>query len=61
MDLGPMAAAVLSGITRRMEQDGRLAASGDEAFLAPTGHGFAERELPFLERPPVASLTVAAP
>jgi glucosyl-3-phosphoglycerate synthase len=59
-DLGPMASAVLSGITSRMEQDGRLIASGDAAFLAPTGDGFAERGMPLLERPPTASLASLA-
>lgn len=57
-DLGPMASAVLSGITSRMEQDGRLAGAGEPAFLAPTGDGFAERGTPLLERPPVASLAI---
>jgi hypothetical protein len=55
-DLGPMASAVLSGITSRMEQDGRLTGPGEDAFLAPTGDGFAERGKKILERPPAASL-----
>ena len=58
-DLGPMASAVLSGITSRMEQDGRLAAAGEATFLAPTGRGFEERGTPILERPPAASLALA--
>jgi hypothetical protein len=59
MDLGPMAAAVLSGITHKLEEDGRLDASPDPGFLAPTGDGFAERGVPFCERPPAASLEPA--
>jgi hypothetical protein len=59
-DLGPMASAVLSGITRRMEDDGRLVASGEATFLAPTGEDFAERGVPFVERPPAASLASLA-
>jgi glucosyl-3-phosphoglycerate synthase len=58
-DLGPMASAVLSGITSRMEQDGRLAAAGEATFLAPAEHGFEERGMPILERPPAASLALA--
>jgi hypothetical protein len=51
-----MASAVLSGITSRMEQDGRLTVSGETSFLAPTGDGFAERGMERLERPPAATL-----
>jgi glucosyl-3-phosphoglycerate synthase len=58
-DLGPMASAVLSGITSRMEQDGRLTVSGEAGFLAPTRDGFTERGTPILERPPAASLALA--
>ena len=58
-DLGPMASAVLSGITSRMEQDGRLTSAGQPGFLAPTGDGFTERGTPILERPPAASLALA--
>jgi len=57
-DLGPMAAAVLSGITRKLEEDGRLEPSPDPGFLAPTGRGFTERTVPFVERPPCASLAL---
>jgi glucosyl-3-phosphoglycerate synthase len=59
-DLGPMAAAVLSGITRRLEQDGRLEPSADPGFLAPSSDGFQERGVPFCERPPAASLALGA-
>jgi hypothetical protein len=59
-DLGPMASAVLSGITSRMEQDGRLTAAGRTSFLAPTGHGFVERGMDRIERPPVATLASVA-
>ena len=58
-DLGPMASAVLSGITSRMEQDGRLTSAGEPGFLAPTRDGFTERGTPILERPPAASLALA--
>lgn len=59
MDLGPMASAVMGGVLRKLEQDGRLDASADPGFLAPTGEGFEERGVPFVERPPVASLAPA--
>lgn len=56
-DLGPMAAAVLSAVTSRLEADGRLRASADAGFLAPApGGGFDQRGVPFLERPPVVTL-----
>jgi glucosyl-3-phosphoglycerate synthase len=59
-DLGPMAAAVLAGVLRRVERDGRLAPSEAGVFLAPApGGGFAERTMPYVERPPVATLTRA--
>jgi glucosyl-3-phosphoglycerate synthase len=62
IELGPMAAAVLSAITRKLEEDGRLEAAPAPVFLAPasSGHGFDEREIPLCERPPVASLTLGA-
>ena len=56
-DLGPMASAVLAGITSRMERDGRLEPSVDPGFLSPdAGGGFSERGSPLVERPPMASL-----
>jgi glucosyl-3-phosphoglycerate synthase len=52
-DLGPMAAAVLSAIARRLVDSGRLAAAGTDAFLAPQpGGGFADPGLGVVERPP---------
>jgi glucosyl-3-phosphoglycerate synthase len=42
--LGPMAAAVMEGVLRRVEEDGRLAPGGDE------------RTVPYVERPPAATL-----
>jgi glucosyl-3-phosphoglycerate synthase len=57
MDLGPMAAAVLAGVLRRVEQDGRLAPSEGGGFLAPAaGGGFHERAVTYVERPPAATL-----
>ena len=58
--LGPMAAAVLSGITRKLEEDGRLEAAPDPGFLAPAAGGFEERGVAFLERPPTGSLALRA-
>lgn len=56
-DLGPMAAAVLAAVTRRLERDGRLEPGQDDGFLAPVaGGGFAERGAALLERPPVVKL-----
>jgi glucosyl-3-phosphoglycerate synthase len=57
MELGPMAAAVLAGVLRRVEEDGRLAPSEPAMFLAPAPRGgFEERPVPYVERPPVATL-----
>ena len=54
-DLGPMAAAVLAGVLRKVEEDGRLEPSEEHGFLAPApGGGFEDRGEPYLERPPYA-------
>jgi glucosyl-3-phosphoglycerate synthase len=58
-DLGPMASAVMGGVLRKLEQDGRLEAAPDPGFLSPSGSGFEERGVPFVERPPAASLAPA--
>jgi glucosyl-3-phosphoglycerate synthase len=42
--LGPMAAAVMEGVLRRVEEDGRLAPAGED------------RTVPYGERPPAATL-----
>ena len=59
-DLGPMAAAVLAAIVRRIEEDGRLDGAGDPGFLAPApdGHGLVERGARYCERPPAANLAL---
>jgi glucosyl-3-phosphoglycerate synthase len=60
-DLGPMAAAVLGGVLRKVEEDGRLAPAGEQPFLAPRpGGGFDDRAVPYVERPPAASLALDA-
>jgi glucosyl-3-phosphoglycerate synthase len=60
-ELGPMAASVLGGIARKLEEDGRLEPSSSAEFLAPQpGGGFEQRGVPFFERPPVASLAYDA-
>ena len=60
-DLGPMASAVLAGVMRKVEEDGRLAPAGDSGFLAPrAGGGFEERGVAFVERPPAGSLALDA-
>lgn len=58
-DLGPMAAAVMGAIMRKLEEDGRLDGAGDQHFLAPApdGHGFEERGVPFCERPPAQAVS----
>jgi glucosyl-3-phosphoglycerate synthase len=58
-ELGPMAASVLGGLARKLEEDGRLEPSSSWDFLAPKpGGGFEQRGMPFHERPPVASLAL---
>jgi glucosyl-3-phosphoglycerate synthase len=60
-DLGPMASAVLAGVLRKVEEDGRLATGPTTGFLAPrAGGGFEERGVAWVERPPMASLALGA-
>jgi glucosyl-3-phosphoglycerate synthase len=59
-DLGPMAYAVLRGVTERLEREGRLTAEEREAFLAPGPGGLEERTVEVVERPPIASLATGA-
>jgi glucosyl-3-phosphoglycerate synthase len=61
-DLGPMAAAVLGAIARKIEEDGRLCAAAGPAFLAPAadGHGLVAHDVAFCERPPAAGQAVSA-
>ena len=53
-DLGPMAAAVLGALCRRLQEDGRLHDSGIDRFLAVGDEGMEPRDLSSVERPPVA-------
>jgi glucosyl-3-phosphoglycerate synthase len=54
-DLGPMAAAVLAGVTSRLAADGRLTDRGQDAMLLPAGGSrFSTRDVGFEERPPMA-------
>jgi glucosyl-3-phosphoglycerate synthase len=54
-DLGPMAAAVLAGVTSRLAADGRLTDRGQDALLVPSGGSrFSQRDVGFEERPPMA-------
>lgn len=55
-ELGPMAYSVLSAVTRRLEQDGRLKQSSQDSYLVADGGGFLSREVELLERPPLNSL-----
>lgn len=60
-DLTVMAAAVMSGVLRKLEDDGRLMPSPDPGFHAPAaGGGFERRDVPFMERPPARSLRRSA-
>ena len=59
-DLGPMAYAVLRGVTERLVREGRLTAEQRETFLTPGPHGLEERRVEIAERPPMASLTAGA-
>jgi glucosyl-3-phosphoglycerate synthase len=59
-DLGPMAYAVLRGVTERLEREGRLTAEQRDAFLTPGPGGLEERRVELVERPPIASLAAGA-
>lgn len=54
-ELGPMAYAVLGAVLRRLEQDGRLEAEGQDSFLMFDGSGARSRDVALVERPPMAS------
>jgi glucosyl-3-phosphoglycerate synthase len=59
-DLGPMAYAVLLAVTQRLEREGRLAPSAPAPFpVARDGHA-EQLDLDIVERPPMASLRIAA-
>jgi glucosyl-3-phosphoglycerate synthase len=59
-DLGPMAYAVLRGVTERLVREGRLTAEQRDAFLTPGPGGLEERWVEIVERPPIASLAAGA-
>jgi glucosyl-3-phosphoglycerate synthase len=59
-DLGPMAYAVLRGVTERLVREGRLTAEQRDAFLTPGPHGLEERRVEIVERPPIATLAAGA-
>jgi glucosyl-3-phosphoglycerate synthase len=59
-DLGPMAYAVLRGVTERLEREGRLTAEQRDVFLTPGAFGLEERRVELLERPPIAKLAAGA-
>lgn len=59
-DLGPMAYAVLRGVTERLVREGRLTAEQRDAFLTPGPGGLEERTVEIVERPPIASLATGA-
>lgn len=58
--LGPMAAAVLGALARRLEREGRLPGRGADGFLvadgAGAGMGTEVHDLRLAERPPMTSL-----
>ena len=59
-DLGPMAYAVLRGVTERLVREGRLSPEQRDAFLTPGPDGLEERTVEIVERPPIASLATGA-
>jgi glucosyl-3-phosphoglycerate synthase len=59
-DLGPMAYAVLRGVTERLVREGRLSVEQRDAFLTPGPGGLEERTVAVVERPPIASLAAGA-
>lgn len=52
-ELGPMAAAVVGALCRRLHEDGRLHDLGTDRFLA-AGEGVERRDLTAVQRPPMA-------
>src|SRR4051795_3231646 len=59
-ELGPMAYAVLRAVADRLVRDGRLEHVDAGAFLGPAAGGLEPREVPLVERPPMASIRAAA-
>jgi glucosyl-3-phosphoglycerate synthase len=59
-DLGPMAYAVLLGVTERLVREGRLTVEQRDAFLAPGPSGLEERRVELVERPPIVTLAAGA-
>ena len=59
-DLGPMAYAVLLGVTERLVREGRLEPAQRDAFLAQGPDGLEERRVEIVERPPIATLAASA-
>ena len=59
-DLGPMAYAVLLGVTERLVREGRLTVEQRDAFLAPGPGGLEERRVELVERPPIVELAAGA-
>jgi glucosyl-3-phosphoglycerate synthase len=59
-DLGPMAYAVLRAVASRLEREGRLSGPLPATFVTAFGGGPATGADEQLERPPFASLRVAA-
>jgi glucosyl-3-phosphoglycerate synthase len=59
-ELGPMAYAVLRGVTERLVREGRLDAEQRDAFLTPGPQGLEERCVEIVERPPIATLAGAS-
>jgi glucosyl-3-phosphoglycerate synthase len=59
-DLGPMAYAVLRGVTERLVREGRLTVEQRDAFLTPGPEGLEARAVEIVERPPIATLATGA-
>jgi glucosyl-3-phosphoglycerate synthase len=59
-NLGPMAYAVLQAVASRLEREGRLRGPLPDNFLTLDEHGPALLAQPAVQRPPLASFSVAA-
>jgi glucosyl-3-phosphoglycerate synthase len=58
-DLGPMAYAVLRGVTDRLRREGRMDGFEPGDFLMTSASGIEARALEIVERPPMSSLRAA--
>lgn len=59
-ELSAMAYAVLRAVAERLEREGRLRGVEDRRLLLPRPDGIEQREVPLVERPPLADFLAAA-